>query len=61
MMHILINIIRLITTSTSENNEITSNSPVPFVGGAVVEKLPVIFVGRTTDLVSIFSDDNIDH
>lgn len=59
MMHILINIICLITTS--ENNEITSNSPVPFVGGAVVEKLPVIFVGRTTDLVSIFYDDNIDH
>lgn len=59
MIHILINIICLITTS--ENNEITSNSPVPFVGGAVVETLPVIFVGRTTDLVSIFSDDNIDH
>jgi len=58
MMHILINIICLITTS---ENKIRSNSPVPFVGGAVVEKLPVIFVGRTTELLSIFSDDNIDH
>lgn len=58
MNHILINIICLITTS---ENKITSNSPVPFVGGAVVEKLPVIFVGKTTELLSIFSDDNIDH
>lgn len=58
MMHILINIICLITTS---ENKITSYSPVPFVGDAVVEKLPVIFVGRTTERLSIFSDDNIDN
>lgn len=60
MMHVLINIICLIMITTSEN-KITSYSPVPFVGDAVVEKLPVIFVGRTTERLSIFSDDNIDN